>query len=86
MRFVGKLYRHYAIEGKTDMLTNDPLFLTHLQNADFEKGIEGWTLQAAEAGRDRSQELSLATAGSRAATWAWAAPPIPNTSATRSCG
>ena len=23
MRFVGKLYRHYAIEGKTEMLTKD---------------------------------------------------------------
>jgi hypothetical protein len=50
VRFVGKLYRHYAIEGKTNMLTKDPLFLTHLQNADFEKGTEGWTLQPAESG------------------------------------
>jgi len=50
VRFVGKLYRHYAIEGKTGMLTGDPLFLTHLQNADFEKGTEGWTLHPAEAG------------------------------------
>jgi hypothetical protein len=49
-RFVGKLYRHYAIEGRTDLLTRDPLFLSHLQNADFEKGTEGWTLQAAEEG------------------------------------
>ena len=50
VRFVGKLYRHYTIEGKTAMLTRDPLFLTHLQNADFEKGTEGWTLDPAEAG------------------------------------
>jgi hypothetical protein len=50
VRFVGKLYRHYAIEGKTEMLTKDPLFLTHIQNADFEKGVEGWTLQPAEEG------------------------------------
>jgi hypothetical protein len=49
-RFVGKLYRHYAIEGKTEMLTRDPLFLSHIQNADFEKGLEGWTLRPAEAG------------------------------------
>lgn len=48
VRFVGKLYRHYAIEGKTEMLTKDPLFLPHIENADFEKGIEGWTLQPAE--------------------------------------
>src|SRR5436190_688173 len=37
-RFVGKLYRHYAIEGKTEMLTKDPLFPTHIQTADFEQG------------------------------------------------
>ncbi len=48
--FVGKLYRHYAIDGKTEMLTRDPLFLTHIQNADFEKGTEGWTLHPAEDG------------------------------------
>lgn len=48
VRFVGKLYRHYAIEGKTAILTKDPLFLTHIENADFEKGIESWTLQPAE--------------------------------------
>ena len=50
VRFVGKLYRHYAIEGKTSMLTRDPLFLTHIRNADFEKGLDGWTLRLAEEG------------------------------------
>ncbi len=50
VRFVGKLYRHYALEGKTEMLTKDPLFLPHVQNADFEHGIKDWTLQAAEPG------------------------------------
>jgi hypothetical protein len=50
VRFVGKLYRHYAIEGKTKLLTRDPLFLTHIQNGDFEKGTESWTLHAAEDG------------------------------------
>jgi hypothetical protein len=50
VRFVGRLYRHYAIEGRTDLLTHDPLFTSHLQNADFEKGLEGWTLHAAEEG------------------------------------
>ena len=51
VRFVGKLYRHYAIEGKTTLLTSDPLFLTHIQNADFEQGTNGWTLHPAEEGR-----------------------------------
>jgi hypothetical protein len=50
VRFAGKLYRHYAIEGKTNMLTSDPLFLTHIQNADFEHGTQGWTLHPAEEG------------------------------------
>jgi hypothetical protein len=50
VRFVGRLYRHYAIEGNTKMLTRDPLFLTHIENADFEKGTKGWTLRAAEDG------------------------------------
>ncbi len=50
VRFVGKLYRHYALEGKTEMLTRDPLFLTHIQNADFEKGAEGWALHPAQEG------------------------------------
>jgi hypothetical protein len=50
VRFVGKLYRHYAIEGKTEFLTKDPLFLTHIRNADFEQQLEGWTLHAAEEG------------------------------------
>jgi hypothetical protein len=50
VRFVGKLYRHYAIEGKTNLLTRDPLFLTHIQNADFERGTEGWALHPAEEG------------------------------------
>jgi hypothetical protein len=50
VRFVGKLYRHYAIEGKKELLTRDPLFLTHIRNADFEQQLEGWTLHAAEEG------------------------------------
>ena len=50
VRFVGKLYRHYAIEGRTDMLTHDPLFLTHIQNADFEHGTDGWVLHPAKPG------------------------------------
>jgi hypothetical protein len=50
VRFVGKLYRHYAIEGKTEMLTRDSLFLTHVKNPDFDNGTEGWTVRAAEEG------------------------------------
>lgn len=58
VRFVGKLYRHYAIEGKTEMLTSDPLFLTHIKNADFENGLEDWTLQPAEEGTIESRSFT----------------------------
>ncbi len=50
VRFAGKLYRHYALDGKTNMLTKGPLFLTHIENADFEKGTDHWTLRPAEEG------------------------------------
>jgi hypothetical protein len=50
VRFVGKLYRHYALEGRTDRFTRDPLFLKHIQNADFEHGTDGWTLHPAAEG------------------------------------
>jgi hypothetical protein len=50
VRFVGKLYRHYALDGNTNLLTTDPLFLHHIENADFEHGVDGWTLHPAEAG------------------------------------
>lgn len=50
VRFVGKLYRHYALEGQQELLTKDPLFLTHIQNADFAQQLDGWTIHQAEAG------------------------------------
>ncbi len=50
VRFAGRLYRHYAIEGRIDRLTRDPLFTTHLRNADFQNGPEGWAVRPAGAG------------------------------------
>src|SRR5262249_18942614 len=50
VRFVGKLYRDYGIEGRTNMFTRDPLFLTHVQNGDFREGTVGWMLHPAEEG------------------------------------
>ncbi len=47
VRFVGKLYRHYAMEGNTMRFTRDPLFLPHLANADFAEQTTGWTLHPA---------------------------------------
>ncbi len=54
VRFVGKLYRHYAIKGKKDLLTKDPLFMTHIENADFRNGLQAWTLHEAQKGSIRA--------------------------------
>ena len=50
IRWVSQLNRHYWIEGKTEMLSNDPYILPHLRNPDFENGTEGWILSPAEKG------------------------------------
>jgi hypothetical protein len=56
MRWVARLFRHYAIEGCTESLGKDPYLLTHLRNGDFEEHSRFWDLQPAEAG---SIELAL---------------------------
>jgi len=49
MRFVGRMYRHYCLEGRTDRLW--PQYtLDHVENPDFEQGLEGWTADPAEPG------------------------------------
>ena len=50
VRWIGKLFRHYGIEGKTEMLSTDPYQLAHIQNGDFLYGAKGWTLKPAEEG------------------------------------
>ncbi len=54
VRWAGRLFRHYAVEGNTNPLTNDPYVLTHLQNPDFAAGTEGWTIAPAEPGSVRT--------------------------------
>ncbi|MDO8473548.1 MAG: hypothetical protein Q7T05_07005, partial [Dehalococcoidia bacterium] len=49
-RWLAKLYRHYCIEGKTQMLSKDPYVLPHIQNPDFAAGESGWQLSPAETG------------------------------------
>ena len=49
IRWTGKLYRHYCIEGRGDRLT-DTYELTHLQNPDFDRGLDGWEAQPAAPG------------------------------------
>jgi len=44
VRWTGRLYRHYCIEGRKDVLSKDPYMLRHVQNPDFDDGTNGWTL------------------------------------------
>jgi len=50
VRWAGKVFRHYFIEGKRDMFSADPYRLNHLRNPDFDEGSRGWELSPAEAG------------------------------------
>ena len=50
VRWAGRLFRHYFIEGRTEMLSKDPYELNHLENPDFERREQGWTLSPAEQG------------------------------------
>ena len=50
VRWMGRLFRHYAIEGNSEPCTRDPLVLVHVENGDFEDGLGGWQVDAAEAG------------------------------------
>ena len=50
MRWCGKLFRHYCVEGRTDRLSPDPYKLDHIANPDFEDGLNGWTVSAAAEG------------------------------------
>ena len=51
IRWLGALYRHYGIEGRTDRLSEKHGYsykLDHLANPGFEKGMEGLDVEAAE--------------------------------------
>ena len=51
IRWAGRLFRHYCIEGKTEMLSKEYGYRYtpgYVRNADFDQGNEGWTLSAAE--------------------------------------
>jgi hypothetical protein len=47
MRWTHRLIRHYCIEGNRNLLSTDPYVLPHLENPDFEDGLEGWTIEPA---------------------------------------
>ena len=53
IRWMGHLYRHYCIEGKTEMVSpryGFSLMMNHLENAGFAAGQTGWDFAPAEAG------------------------------------
>jgi len=53
LRWAAKLYRHYAIEGRRDMLSPRHglrFELTHVENPDFAEGLRGWQVRAAATG------------------------------------
>ncbi len=49
VRCIGRLYRHYAIDGKTEPMIVSPFNLGHIVNPDFGDGTKGWTLMPAAA-------------------------------------
>jgi len=55
-RWMGKLNRHYCIEGNTELLTADPAYrmdyeLDHIDNGSFTDGLDGWTVLPGDKGR-----------------------------------
>ncbi|MBN1346274.1 MAG: hypothetical protein JXQ73_26540 [Phycisphaerae bacterium] len=50
VRWMGKLFRHYCIEGRRGLLSRDPLVLPHVQNPDFEDGLSQWRVEPAAPG------------------------------------
>ena len=53
VRWTMRIFRHYGIEGRTEMLSGDPYILNHVEDPDFEMRGKGWTLQPAEDGSIR---------------------------------
>jgi len=47
---MGRLLRHYCIEGRTSRLLSDPYELRHVTDPDFEVGTAHWQVAAAEEG------------------------------------
>lgn len=50
IRWAARLYRHYALEGKRNLLSEDPYTLSHMLNGDFLQGTDHWTIDPAEPG------------------------------------
>ena len=50
LRWAGRMFRHFGIEGNTAPLTTDPYVLSHIKNGDFKQGTEGWVIHEAQPG------------------------------------
>lgn len=53
LQWAGKLHRHYAIEGRRDLLSPQyglKFKLTHIKNPDFDEGLTEWNVDAAHEG------------------------------------
>jgi len=48
VRWMARLYRHYAIEGHTEPFGTDPYLLTHIDDGDFEEQGRRWKTEPAE--------------------------------------
>ena len=60
-RWVPQLMRHYAIEGRTDLLSERYGYryaLGHIRNSDFENGLDGWTVEEGAGGSVRTGSLA----------------------------
>lgn len=61
VEWMSQLFRHYAIEGQTNLLSSQygyKLMLDHLVNSDFSEGNKGWEFQEAEPGSIRFVALA----------------------------
>jgi hypothetical protein len=56
VRWFGRYFRHYCLEGRVDRANDAPYMLTHIWNPDFVDGLKGWTLQPAAADGIRAEQ------------------------------
>lgn len=47
---MGRMLRHYCLEGRTDRMLSDPYELRHVADPDFAAGLTQWQVAPAEAG------------------------------------
>ena len=57
MRWMGRFFEHYFIEGKRSRVTSDPYLLDHIDNPDFVDRLGGW--QVDQAGEDRLEPMTV---------------------------